>query len=151
MKIMKAISLLSSSALALLTVISAHAQNVSTVRLAVVVNTKNPTQNVSNEVVGDLYLRRATHFPNANEVTLIDQPVNSSLYEEFYRTLTNKTPGQVQSYWSRLVFTGKGRPPRQAASSAEVKRIVNANSNSIGYVEESTIDKTVKPILIIVK
>ncbi|MYM42014.1 hypothetical protein [Duganella qianjiadongensis] len=136
--------------LSLITVM-AQAQIKPPTRLAIVVNVNNPTTTMSAEEIGDLYLHRATHFPNAKEATLIDQPVNSVTYENFYREITHKTPGQIQGYWSRLVFTGKGRPPKQVAGNAEVKKMVSGNQGNLGYVEETALDKTVKPVLLLNK
>lgn len=119
--------------------------------IAVVINAKNPTSKLSNEVVGDLYLRRATHFPGDGEAKLLDQSPNSAVYENFYLQVAQKTPAQVQSYWSRLVFAGKGRPPKQAASAADIKQMVKENREMMGYVDQALVDQSVKVVLLLPK
>ena len=58
--------------------------------------------------------------------------------------MTGKSSAQVKAAWSRLVFSGKATPPKELASSAEVKKFVAANPDAIGYVEKSAVDATVK-------
>jgi len=45
-----------------------------------------------------------------------------------------------------IVFTGKGKSPKEYKSSAEVKKAVSENVNAIGYIEKAAADDTVKVI-----
>ena len=58
-----------------------------------------------------------------------------------------KTSAQVKAAWSRLTFSGKATPPKELGSSAEVKKMVAANPNAVGYIEKSAVDGTVKVLL----
>ena len=51
---------------------------------------------------------------------------------------------QLKSYWSKLVFTGKGQPPRDVQTDAEMIELVAGNPNIIGYVDISSVTDKVK-------
>ena len=67
--------------------------------------------------------------------------------EHFYSKPTGKSSAQVKAAWSRLVFSGKGTPPKELGSSADVKKFVAANADAIGYIEKSAVDGSVKVVL----
>jgi hypothetical protein len=96
---------------------------------------------VSKEQIVDVYLGRST------ELTPIDQTVGSSIYAQFYKSATGRDVAQIKAIWSRILFTGRGQPPKQLPDSAAVKKSVAANPNSVGYIEKSALDATVKVAL----
>jgi ABC-type phosphate transport system substrate-binding protein len=96
---------------------------------------------VSKAQVADIYLGRSA------ELTPIDQTVGSSIYVQFYQKATGRDAAQVKAIWSRILFTGRGQPPKQLPDSAAVKKSVAANPNAVGYIEKSAVDATVKVAL----
>jgi hypothetical protein len=93
---------------------------------------------VSKEQIVDLYLGRG------KGLTLLDQTVGSAIYVEFYKKATGRDIAQIKAIWSRILFTGRGLPPKQLPDSAAVKKAVVANPNTIGYIEKSAVDASVK-------
>jgi hypothetical protein len=67
--------------------------------------------------------------------------------QEFYAKATGKTPQLLKAYWSKMIFTGRGEPPRELADSAAIKRMVAENPHCIGYVDKSAADSSVKVVL----
>jgi hypothetical protein len=96
---------------------------------------------ISKEQISDLYLGRG------GSLTPIDQTVGSAIYVEFYKKATGRDIAQVKAIWSRILFTGRGLPPKQLPDSAAVKRAVAANPNAVGYIEKSAADTSVKVVL----
>jgi ABC-type phosphate transport system substrate-binding protein len=96
---------------------------------------------VSKAQIADVYLGRSA------ELTPIDQTVGSSIYVQFYQKATGRDAAQVKAIWSRILFTGRGQPPKQLPDSAAVKKSVAANPNAVGYIEKSAVDATVKVAL----
>ena len=96
---------------------------------------------ISKEQIADLYLGRS------GGLTPVDQPVGSAIYAEFYKKATGRDIAQVKAIWSRILFTGRGLPPKQLADSAAVKQAVAANPNAVGYIEKSAVDASVKVAL----
>jgi ABC-type phosphate transport system substrate-binding protein len=108
--------------------------------LVIIVNPQNPATRMFPSQAAQFFLGGSVLF------TPIEQPENSAIRAEFYKKVLEKEPAQVQAIWSKIVFTGKGKPPKEVKSSAEVKKIVSESPNAIGYIEKSAVDDTVKVI-----
>jgi ABC-type phosphate transport system substrate-binding protein len=96
---------------------------------------------LTKDQVADLYLGKNQSY---NPVDLAEA---SPLYAEFYKKATGRDVAQVKSTWSRIVFSGKGQPPKQLPDSAAVKKAVAADPKGVGYIEKSAVDGTVKTVL----
>ena len=109
--------------------------------VVVVVSAKSPVGNLTAEQVSQLFLGKTSTFPGGAQAMPIDQAEGQPPRDEFYTKITGKSAAQVKAYWSKIIFTGKGQPPR------EVKKMVSANPNTIGYIEKSAVDSSVKVVL----
>ena len=107
----------------------------------VIVNKANPATRMFSEQASQFFLGKSNMF------TPLDQPESSAIRADFYHKVADKDPAQVKAIWSKLVFTGKATPPKEYASSAEVKKAVAADPKAIGYIDKSAVDDTVKVIL----
>jgi len=107
----------------------------------VIVSQKNPATRMFSEQASQFFLGKSTLF------TPIDQAEGSPIRADFYRKVADKDAAQVKALWSKLVFTGKGTPPKEYAGNAEVKKAVAADPKAIGYIDKSAVDDTVKVIL----
>jgi hypothetical protein len=77
----------------------------------------------------------------------VDLPATEPAKSEFYHLLVGKDMDQVAAYWSRLVFTGRTAPPRQADSVEDLIRYVAANPGAVGYLDSTNVDRRVKAVL----
>jgi len=77
----------------------------------------------------------------------LDQDEGEAPRDEFYTKIANKNASQLKAYWSRLIFTGKGQPPKAVLDDDEVIELVAANPNMIGYVSGDADTSTVKVLL----
>lgn len=100
--------------------------------LIVTSNRSGPIE-LTREQAEKLYLGRSTTLSDGSSASLVDLP-NGSVRDEFYLKLTGKNPAQIQAYWSRLVFTGRALPPREARSMAEARQWLTDTPNLIGYL-----------------
>jgi len=64
--------------------------------------------------------------------------------ESFYSAVTNKNESQLKSYWSGLIFTGKGQPMASVADDAAVVAKVATEADAIGYVDSAAVNDSVK-------
>ncbi|HAU14102.1 MAG TPA: phosphate ABC transporter substrate-binding protein, partial [Gammaproteobacteria bacterium] len=79
--------------------------------LAIIVNNTNDIQEISVEDVASIFLGKSRQLPDGTKVVPLDQLEGSGLKQEFYAKVVRKTLPQLNSYWSRLIFTGRGQPP----------------------------------------
>lgn len=109
----------------------------------------NPAANISTptqDEVARLYLGK-TKTIGGERLAPIDLSKNSDVAEHFHHLVMKKTTSQLRAYWSKLVFTGKGSPPKTFDSDAEVVAAVAGNPGLIGYVQAAAVDDSVKVLM----
>lgn len=109
-----------------------------------VVSAKSPVTALSSHQVADIFLGKATRFPDGTQAVPIDQNEDSPARERFYAQFAGKSPAQVKAHWSKLIFTGRGQPPKQVAGGAEMRRAVAENPSAIGYIDPKLVDASVR-------
>lgn len=112
-----------------------------------VVSAKSTVTALSKNQVVDIFLGRTSHFPDGSQAVPIDQAEGSAARDEFYLKFTGKSAAQLMAHWSKIIFTGRGKPPREVANGVEVKKRLAENSDAIGYIERSQVDRSVKVLL----
>jgi ABC-type phosphate transport system substrate-binding protein len=117
---------------------------VSEADVVTVVSSKSPIAALSKADVADIFLGKVIRVAEGEPAVPIDQPESSGAREEFYRETTGKSPAQLKSHWSKILFTGRGQPPRMVPNGAEVKKALAANPFAIGYIEDTEIDPSVR-------
>ena len=115
-------------------------------QVAVIVSAKSDIATMTADQVSSIFLGKSDKYPNGSTALPIDQPNSSPIRVSFYDKVTGKSEAQVKSAWSRLVFSGKGTPPKEIASTGEVKKLVSSNPSTIGYIEKSAVDASVKVV-----
>jgi ABC-type phosphate transport system substrate-binding protein len=117
--------------------------------LVVVVSARSTVESLRPEQVSAIFLGQSPRFPNGAVATALDQPIGSEQRNQFYLRVAGKTPALLKSHWSKMVFTGRGQPPRELAGSAAVRRAVADDPNLIGYIERAALDPSVRPVLLV--
>jgi len=108
----------------------AHAQ------IVIVTANDSKVEQLSRDEAEQLYLGRRTALSNRTPLTLIDLPPGESR-NTFYHLLTGKNPSQIRAYWSRMVFTGRAHPPKEAADADDARRLLLENPGTLGYLPAS--------------
>lgn len=109
-----------------------------------VVSSRSPVTALKPEQVADIFLGKATRFPDGTQAVPIDHTEESEVREKFYSLYAGKSASQVKAHWAKIVFTGRGQPPRQVGSSAEAKKAIADNPQAIGYIEARLVDPSVR-------
>ena len=125
--------------MALVSAASARADDV-----VAVVSAKSPVASLSAAQVADIFLGKASRFPDGSPALPIDLQEDSPARERFYAQFTGKSPAQVKAHWSKIIFTGRGQPPMQAASGVQARKMIADNPNAIGYIDQSLVDGSVR-------
>ena len=95
----------------------------------------------------DLYLGKGNKLPNGSNAAVFELENGNALRVAFHAKVTGKSEAQLQSYWSRLMFTGKGSPPTQLANTGLMKSTIASTPNAVGYIDESEVDASVIVLL----
>ncbi len=117
--------------------------------LVVIVSSKSPVNALRQEQVADIFLGQIANFPGGLEAIALDQSIGSPERDEFYSKVASKTPPLVKAYWTKMIFTGRGQPPREIGGSAAVRKMVADNPSLIGYIDRSALDASVKTVLLV--
>ncbi|WP_336331377.1 phosphate ABC transporter substrate-binding protein [Pseudomonas putida] len=122
---------------AMLAAALATASTLARSEVAVIVNA-GASAAPSQAEVANIFLGKDTSLKG------LDQKGWNPTKETFYSALTNKNESQLKSYWSGLVFTGKGQPLQSVDDDAAVIAKVGSETNAIGYVDTSAVNDKVK-------
>ncbi len=113
--------------------------------VAVIVNPSNNSE-ISEDDVKRIFLGKLKTFPDGTSVLPVNLSNSDSIREEFDDKALGKSASQIKAYWSKLVFSGKGNPPKEVDSQKEILQLVKDNPAVIGYVNASSVPAGVKVI-----
>ena len=130
---------------ALLGALLTFAANTVFAEVAVIVHPANDSSLQADDIA-KLYLGKSKKFSNGQSAIALDRGEGTELRVKFLESTVGKDESQMKSYWSRLIFTGKGIPPKVVETDAEVKDLVSRNPDTIGYIDAGAVDDTVKVV-----
>lgn len=76
----------------------------------------------------------------------LDLPSRGADRNDFYQQVLGKSAEQMKSYWARMIFTGRGMPPREVSSDQEMIMLVGSNRNFVGYLDASRVTPDLKVV-----
>ena len=107
----------------------------------VVMAKQSTSEALTKKNVMAIYTGKTKALPNGNLATVFDYTDSATIKTTFYKTLTNRSVSQINSYWARLVFAGRHVPPTQVKTEADMVERIAKDPNAIGYVSEVNSDQ----------
>jgi hypothetical protein len=117
--------------------------------LVVIVSARSPVTALDMRQVAEIFLAEAARYPGGAEAVALDQKLGSPARNEFYAKVAARTPELMKAHWTRMMFTGRGQPPREAAGNAAVRRMVAADPALIGYIDRAALNASVRAVLVV--
>ncbi|WP_395339634.1 phosphate ABC transporter substrate-binding protein [Ningiella sp. W23] len=117
----------------------------SSAQVSVIVHPSN-TSAIDSKNVQRIFLGKDKKFANGSEIVALNLTPDSDARAYFDENIVGRSTSQVSAYWSKLVFTGKGIPPKEVASDQEVIDLVSQNPAIIGYVSTASVTDAVKVV-----
>ena len=111
--------------------------------VAVIVHPSNANA-LDEAAVSKIFLGREKSFADGKSVVPLSLAESAPASTAFNDAVLKKSSSQLKAYWSKLVFTGKGTPPKEVATDEEMIKLVATNPSVIGYVDASKVDASVK-------
>jgi hypothetical protein len=121
----------------------------SAAEMVVIVSAKRAAPPLHADQVAAIFLGQTARLPDGAEVIPLDLTANSPLRDEFYRRVANKNRALLKAWWSKMVFTGRGQPPRELPDSVSVRKLVADNPYLIGYIDRAALDASVRPLFVL--
>jgi len=112
--------------------------------VAVIVNPANQ-QAISESDIKNLFSGKQKGFPDGKVAIVLSLPEGDSLRSDFHKNALGKTDAQMKAYWSKVMFTGKGTPPKEV-STEEMLQLVTENPNTIGIVDAAKVTAAVRVV-----
>jgi len=103
---------------------------------------------LSKSQVAKIFLGKSRRFPDGSRAIPLNQNEGSAERNTFYQLVSGKSPAQVKAHWSKLIFTGRGRPPKEAASNAAIKALLANSEGNIGYIDSAAVDDSIKVVAV---
>ncbi len=117
--------------------------------MVVVVNINNPTSTMSKSQVIDLFMGRYMSFPNGEKASPIELTGDREIKESFYRGLLGMSLARVNSYWSRVQYTGRVKPSIKLSTQAHIVNHISKTPLSIGYMPRSKLTAKLKIVYVV--
>ncbi len=113
--------------------------------VVVVVHPSNEAS-LSEKDVQRIFLGKEKKFPGGRESIPVNQESSNDIRGEFDQNVLGRNSSQVAAYWSKLVFTGKGVPPKEVSGDNAVIELIKENKSVIGYIDSASVTGDVKVI-----
>lgn len=115
--------------------------------LVVVVGNDSPVRALTRAQAAQVFLGKPVDLAGLERPVPVDQP-EGPVREAFYERLAGRSPSQMKAYWSKLVFTGKGTPPREIDAGLVVKAVAR-DPRLVGYAARRDLDGSVRAVLVL--
>ncbi|MDH5633698.1 MAG: hypothetical protein OEZ10_11980 [Gammaproteobacteria bacterium] len=117
--------------------------------IAVITSVDGKGIGITKDEIANIYLGNSSTYGDGVQGQPVDHADGAQVRKKFFKTMLDKSEQDFDRHWSTRRFSGRGKPPRQLGSDAEVKQWVSSNPGSIGYINGKSMDKSVKLLLII--
>ncbi|KQV48087.1 hypothetical protein ASC95_19135 [Pelomonas sp. Root1217] len=115
----------------------------------IVVHASNPQRSLTQKEAVDLFMGRSRAFANGDFALIFDLPRDNPRRGDFYKALTGMSVAQVNSYWSRLMFSGQSVPPQALADEAAMAGMLRRNPGALGWLSREPTEPGLRAVLVI--
>jgi hypothetical protein len=115
----------------------------------VVVNASNPQRSLTQKEAVDLFMGRSRAFAGGDIALIFDLPRDNARRAAFYQALTGMGVAQVNSYWSRLMFSGQSVPPQALPDEAAMVGMLRRNPGALGWLSREPTEPGLRAVLVI--
>lgn len=105
-------------------------------QIVVVTNKDSQIDTISKELVQYIYLAKVDKIDGVRVVPILSD--DEKLHNQFCNTVLDKSESQYNSYWARLVFTGRKSISKRLDWHDMVKKLQEVNTIAYIYKENLT-------------
>lgn len=120
----------------------------SAVSESVVVHPNVPVSEIGQQEARALFTMSQHSWQDGTPVVVFVLPDSSPIHKEFCKKHLGMFAHQLRQTWDRKVFSGTGQAPELASTVEEMRALISKTPGAIGYLPESAINRTVRPITI---
>lgn len=117
--------------------------------LAIVVNSKNPTDNLSLWQLRHIFLGERQWWPNKRRIILVDLPQGSAERQTVFRVVYAMNDKDFDKYFLWGMFRGEFvTSPTILGTPKDVRRFIATSPGAVAYLRVSDLDNSVKVLRI---
>lgn len=120
--------------LSIITLLSFASLSAADQTLYIIAHSSRATQTLTHQDIQNIYLGKIRSFPDGTAVTPINLMKGSSARDLFMKHILDINEFNWRSNWVRLLFTGKGKPPREFRTPQEIIDYVTKTESALAYV-----------------
>lgn len=102
-------------------------------RVLIMLNARNPTQNIGTADVKKLFLGQTAFWHGVVPVKVAVRPDSSEAARQFYGLL-GMTPQAYRKHWDELQLAGRGVAPKTIGTAQELAQAIGQIPGGIGFV-----------------
>lgn len=114
--------------------------------VVVVVSAKSVVGTLTKDQISNIFLGNSLRFPSGEQAIPIDLAEETGQFSQFHSVVTGMTVATLRGHWSKMVFSGRARPPREVSNQNEAIKLIASNPNVIGYIDKSLVDTSIKVV-----
>ena len=112
--------------------------------LAIIGHPDDNIGSIDSNNVKKLFLGERKSFPDGTHAVPINHVSGSPDREEFFSVVLSMPESSHKRHWSRKRASGAGYAPNEVGSHVELLKSIASTPGSIGYIDASKVDDTVK-------
>jgi len=89
---------------------------------------------LSREDIKEIFLGKKVQWKDNSKIRFVTL-TGGDLHREFLKNYVNRSATQYLNYWKKMLFTGRGEPPKGFKTLAELIAYVKKTSGAIGYID----------------
>jgi ABC-type phosphate transport system substrate-binding protein len=119
--------------------------------LVIVVNKENRVNRLSHADLRDIFLGKRRFWAEGGAIAPVDfaekgASEETTAYARFGLDVLHKDLGSLKNYWIRMMFSGKGQPPKRLEKASAVIDYVAEREGAIAYIYADQVTDRVKTI-----
>lgn len=127
-----------------ITIASLLMTNLALAEVAVIVNPANGSSIDQAEIIR-IFMGKQHTFASGVKAVPLNLMAASPARGEFEANVLKKSASRLKSYWSKMLFAGRGTAPAES-SAQDVLSQVNSDPQAIGYIDATSVTAAVKVV-----
>lgn len=105
--------------------------------ILIISNKDVPDSALSRKEVQEIFLGKRVQWSDNSKIRFVTVK-NPDIHKAFLKQYLKKSNSKWKAYWKRMVFTGRGTPPKQFKTTQELLDYVSKTDGAVGYIDSET-------------
>lgn len=113
--------------------------------ISIIVHPSNKAD-IPSKDIKRIFLGVNRRYSDGAEAVPISYQLDTDLSKEFSNKVLDKSPHQLKAYWAKMLFSGKGTPPKVMDNVEHIVILVSNNPSLIGFVPSEAVNDSVRVV-----